>query len=768
MSTQLAQTGLLAEDRPVALEGVHVRARIMDVAAEIIVRQRYRNTEERPIEATYVFPLPDEAAVAGFAAVVGGRRIEGRVEEREKAFELYDEAMARGHGAFLLDQERTNIFTASVGNLEPGDAAEIEIRLITVLHIADDRIRFTLPTTVSPRYAPPGSDPVDLDRISPPVASDVPYHLSIAVEIACADRISGVRSPSHEIVQERRGEEIHISLRGEVTGLDRDFVLETDLAEPYRPAAFAAEEEDGTRTLMVRFYPEFDRPVRADAREVVFLLDCSGSMHGSSIDQARRALELCLRTLMKGDTFNIVRFGSTMEFLYDVPKDYTEKTLAEAVRYLRGTDADLGGTEILSPLREILTRPVAPERSRQIVLLTDGEVSNEQEVFDLSREHRGEARIFSFGIGYGPNESLVRGLARATDGAAEFVGADERIEDAVLRQFSRLDSPALAGLELDWGGGEGKQAPFHTPPLFDGDSFTAFIQLRGPEVPGSVILSARIGDEPVRWEAEVSGALGHDLLIPALWARERIRDLEEGTSELHGRTGSRQEARRRRRVDSGIVEVARRYGLTSSMTSYVAVEYREEKDRTVEPAVLRRMPIMLTRDWHGTENVKYMAMEMAVMSPRTLRQELRMPSPLFSSRRSKDQTRPSLLEKSFSYPDEHMKSIDPCLDAEPVNWLQDLLLGQSAAGDIAWSDRITEITGMEEEEWAAVGAEAGLAGAALWTALAVALLKNLASDEEPLWRRAVKKAETWLRDNLPEGWTASRAVEHLASRLSES
>ncbi len=756
MSTQLAQTGLLAEDRPVALEGVHVRARIMDVAAEIIVKQRYRNIEDKPIEATYVFPLPDEAAVAGFAAVVGGRRIEGRVEEREKAFELYDEAMAQGHGAFLLDQERTNIFTASVGNLDPGDAAEIELRLITVLHIADDRIRFTLPTTVSPRYAPPGSDPVDLDRISPPVASDVPYRISIAVEIAGADRISGVRSPSHEIVQERRGDEIHIALRGEITGLDRDFVLETDLAEPYRPAAFAAKEEDGTRTLMVRFFPEFDRPVRADAREVIFLLDCSGSMQGSSIDQARRALELCLRTLMQGDTFNIVRFGSTAEFLYDVPKDYSEKTLAGAVQYLRGIDADLGGTEILSPLQEILNRPVDPERTRQIVLLTDGEVANEQEVFDLARSHRGEARIFSFGIGYGPNESLVRGLARATDGAAEFVGARERIEDAVLRQFSRLDSPALAGLELDWGGCEGKQAPFHTPPLFDGDSFTAFFRIRGPEVPGSVALTARIGDEPVRWEAEVSSAPDRDLLIPALWARERIRDLEEGRSELHERTGSRQEGRRRRRVESGIIEVARRYGLTSSMTSFVAVEYREGKDRTVEPAVLRRMPIMLTRDWHGAEGVDSMLMDMSVAS---------------ASRPSKSnflmmKRAPSILA-NYAGPDECMDSSYRYADAEPVSWLQDLLLGQSAAGDIAWSDRAAEISGKEEEEWIAIGEEAGVAGAALWTALAVALLKNLAPDEEPLWRRAVIKAETWLRDNLPEGWTVDSAVELFASRVSE-
>ncbi|TNF34045.1 MAG: VWA domain-containing protein [Deltaproteobacteria bacterium] len=590
-------SGLYAQDRPIPLDGVRIDARLVGAVVEVTVTQRYTNAEAVPLEAVYVFPLEEGAAVCGFAARIGERIVEGRVEEREQAFAAYDDAMADGHGAFLLDQERPNIFTASVGNLKPGETVDVELRYVALATFEGPAARLTIPTTISPRYVPAGEPEVgqpDGERVNPERRFEVPYGLTLTVDVEAPGPVVSVESPSNTVRTRLREHGATVALSQGVTALDRDFVLLVEAEDAHAPHAVIGREEDGTRVCMVSFVPDPEAtPDRGT--EVRFLLDCSGSMGGDSIAQARRALELCVRALAPEDTFNVTRFGSHHASLWPASRRLDDASLAEAVAWVRASDADLGGTEILAPLTEILGAERDAGRPLQVLLLTDGEVSNEDQVIALAEAHVGDARIFTFGIGAGASEHLVRGVARASRGAAELIYPGERIEGKVLRMFNRVRTPAYTDVRVDWGGMEVEQAPRAVPPVFAGELLTVFARIRAGQT-DKVALTA--GGR--RWEVALD--LEHALAdgpVPVMWARHAIRDLETGSSRGSSQRRAGAEDAKRARV----VELAKRYGLMSSATSYVAVEVRSEDDRTTAPAELRRVPIALTAGWGGHGSV---------------------------------------------------------------------------------------------------------------------------------------------------------------------
>ncbi len=594
--------GLLSEGQPVPLEGVLVEADIKDFCSSVTISQRYRNRERNPIEAVYVFPLEEGAAVCGFEAVIDGVHVVGRVKEREEAFEDYDDAMEAGYGAYLLDEERPDVFTASIGNLPPGAEVSIRITYVTELQLEGNDIRFVLPTTISPRYAPAedlvGVGQTPAEAVNPPVAWKVPYGLELSVALDMGEAISRLESPSHPISVEVRGQQATVRLSTRETAMDRDFVLLVRCDAATGPRAFVEVDEHGRRAALLSFQPTFDNAEPAPS-EIVFLVDRSGSMQGNSIEEARNALQLCLRSLPAGTYFNVVGFGSTFEKLFPESRDYDEQSLAQASAHVAAMDADLGGTEILAPLRAILEHPPRKGTAQQLIVLTDGEVSNTDAVIGLVNRNADRTRVFTFGIGAGPSHHLVRGMARAGGGAAEFVYPGERIEAKVLRQLKRILSPALTDVRVEWGCVKAKQAPCKVPPVFSGGRVLVYGFLENDQA-GEVRLSAQGPGGTMAFGVEVNPATAHSgSLVAALAARARIRDLEEGTSELHSQRGSRQSGRREQRIRDEIVRLGVTYGLVSRETSFVAIEQR--KTPVAGQAVLRRVPVALTTGWGALE-----------------------------------------------------------------------------------------------------------------------------------------------------------------------
>lgn len=590
----------------IPLTGVRLRARIHGSFSHVTVVQSYENREDVPLEAVYVFPLEEGSAVCGFRVTIDGRRLRGKVLPRDEAFDRYDDAMADGHGAFLLDQERPNIFTASVGNVLPGQKVEVELTYLAELPREGDGIRLMIPTTVSPRYVPESrrnfEGMTDGERVNPPVSLEgTPYRLDLQVEADLLSPVRAVESPSHKIRAETEGNTVRVTLAGDEGALDRDFVLLLHPSEPHLPTACAARDAEGDRFVMASFAPEI--PVRREPIEVTFVVDCSGSMQGTSIEEARRTLLLCLQSLVEGDRFNVVRFGSTHRRVFDGTVPYGNRTLDKARSAARKMRADLGGTEILRPLREVLQAEVTEGLPRRVVLLTDGQVSNEDAVIALARKHRSTTRIFAFGIGAGSSEYLVRGVARVSRGAAEFVHPGETVEEKVLRHFDRITLAGATELLLRWEGLEVEDVtPAEMPTLAPGEAVHLLGRLvAGTE--GKAVLEWNVEGKKVHAEVALREGVPDEHageILPLLWARRRIQELEEGDAE-RSRLGSRQHDRKQDRIEEELVRLGSRYGLLSRATSYVAIEERPEGERATEAAELRRIPVALTRGWGGLE-----------------------------------------------------------------------------------------------------------------------------------------------------------------------
>lgn len=752
--TLTVPSGLVSsKGAPVPLVGVVARAEIRDHACRVELAQRFRNDEGQPIEAVYKFPLDEGAAVCGFEVETDGCHVVGLVEERDKAFAAYDDAVAAGNGAYLLDEERPDVFTASVGNLPPGREAVLRITTVSDLPLEGEALRFTLPTTIAPRYAPAedrkGVGESEAERVSPPYALQVPYGLTLEVDVQASAPVASVESPSHPIAVTIENGRATIRLSEREAALDRDVVLLVKLAETHEPRVRVERAPDGEAYALLSFRPRLEaKPASA---EVLFLIDRSGSMQGVSIAEARNALQLALRSLRPGCVFNIVGFGSTFQALFPESRPYDEQSLGEATRHVRGLEADLGGTEILPALEHVLEAPPRAGLPRQVLVLTDGEVSNTDAVIALARRHAGHARIFTFGIGAGASHHLVKGLARAGEGEAEFIAPNERIEGKVLRQLGRALSPALTEVSVDWGGLAAQQAPHEVPPVFADGRVLLFARLERPR-PATVTLRATGPDGPLSFSLPLDPAPASEgTLVATLWARRLIRDLEEGRSPLHARRGSQQPralALKDEPVKQEIVRLGTRFNLVSRYTSFVAVA---ERETPIEgEAQLRRVPVAITTGWHGIAAApQHKALSRASMTSRLA--TVACPAPAARQAIQFDAWLPAEASEG---------DFGPAVDADAATArrstrpLDELVALQRADGSWSLTEELAralgwhDLKGLRKALGRSLGGEQEERAAA--TALALLWLERECADSRDEWRMLAAKGREWL-DRSPEG-----------------
>jgi Ca-activated chloride channel homolog len=610
------QCGLYTRDgAQVPLQGVEVTGELLGGHARVRVRQRYRNAERRPVEAVYVFPLPSDGTLTAFSMECNGRRVHGVVKEREEAFRAYDDAIAAGHGAALLDQERPNVFTAQVGNLLPDEETLVEVEFLQAIQVEEGSVRWMLPTLVAPRYIPgapqgdrtahgvanPTARVPDADRITPPVSAtgqvDYGLRMELLVDLGCP---VVVESPSHALTLEKDGHKVRVRFaKGEVA-LDRDFVITvrsedtsaslTTLVthrQAQTPGAQGGEagthaENPGTFALTV--VPDLlgmaGGPKRQD---VVFVVDTSGSMSGESLPQAQGALRLCLRHLREGDRFNIIAFDTRYQAFAPEPVVFTQKTLEQADRWVAALNAS-GGTELLQPMMAA----VQGVPDGVVVLLTDGQVGNESEILRAVLGARKTTRVYSFGIGTNVSDALLRDMARQTGGAVEFIHPGERIDDKVVAQFSRALAPRVTELEVRFEGVEGAElAPAELPPLVDAVPWTLFGRYPTPGK-GKVTIKGRSGQEPFLITLPVDfPAVADRPAVEKLWAAERIRSWE--AAELDGRRAQRMKER--------IVQLAVAHQIVTKYTSFIVVEERTGERRASGQPETRVVPVNAPAGW---------------------------------------------------------------------------------------------------------------------------------------------------------------------------
>eukprot|EP00042_Codosiga_hollandica_P058189 m.873868 g.873868 ORF g.873868 m.873868 type:complete len:910 (+) comp59792_c0_seq2:158-2887(+) len=598
---------------PLPLQGVLVEAQIVDFCARTTISQQFYNNQSVNVEAVYVFPVDERAAICAFHADIDGVVTKGIVREKQAARQTYDRALARGDGAQLLEQKRTDVFELRVGNLKPGQTATISITSVADLKIEGDAVCYFLPTFVAPRYTPR----TEADPIPTGTVTRVLNGLQIRARCDMTDTITSITSPSHQIVSilENGNKSCIVDLAAGVTQLDKDFILLVSTLNPHQPKVCVELAPDGSMATLITLAPRIELD---DQRvEIVFLVDRSGSMSGSKNEQAKKALLLFLRSLPESCFFNIVGFGDNFQKLWPTSQKYSKATLTEASAYADRLEANLGGTEIMQPLVDILQAPAVPEHARQVFVLTDGEVSNTAQVIDFVRAHQQQARVFALGLGHGASHDLVEGIARAGRGTAEFVvGAG--LDAKVIQQLKTALQPAMDDVKVEWefplegppappaattqpavpgaigsllnfqapsaSRPELQQTPFRVPSILTGTRFLIFFLAKADApAPTAVTITARtpLGPLAVHLKANPSDYIQGEL-IHTLAARHLIRDFEEGTSYMHAREGPHRPSAQA--VVEQIVTLGCKYQLASKHTSFVAVQ-EQNPDAVLEVAL---------------------------------------------------------------------------------------------------------------------------------------------------------------------------------------
>ncbi len=552
-----ASMGALTTDKgPLPLKVVDVQARLEGLVAETILTQTFVNTHEMPLEATYIFPLPDRAAVTAFRMEVGGRVVEGELKERAQARQDYDEAIEAGHRAAITEEERPGVFTIRVGNLPAGESATVRLTLVGPLSYDEGEVQFRFPLVVAPRYIPGNplegrsvGDGVELDtdavpdasRITPPVllpGYPNPVLFSMVVNVQPARlAVRDVRSSLHAVVSEQLPDGMmHIVVQpGE--RLNRDFILRykvgTNTVQSSLTLVPDAAADEGTFVLTVvppAVVPTAQR--RNRPRSVVFVLDRSGSMEGWKMVAARRALARMIDTLVDRDKFTVLAFDDSVE-APDLGEGEGEGVLVAAtdrqrfrvIEWLAMIDAR-GGTEMAQPLDHAVTLLTAdPSADRIVVLLTDGQVGNEDQILQALGKRLKDIRIFTVGVDRAVNEAFLRRLAAVGGGLCDVVESEDRLDEVMAKVNRRIGSPLLTNLNLDvtqLAVEPDSQVPGRLPDLFAGVPITVFGRYRG-QPRGSVVLHAT--DDAGRTVTQiVEASIGADTRrCPTLGARAAAR-----------------------------------------------------------------------------------------------------------------------------------------------------------------------------------------------------------------------------------------------------
>jgi Ca-activated chloride channel homolog len=576
-----------------------VSMQIEGMMNRVSIRQAFSNDTSEWQEGTYVFPLPEDSAVNAMRLLLEEREIVGEIHERAEAQQIYQQARNAGQKAALVEQQRPNMFTQKVANIAPGETVTVELQYIQAVRYENGRFSLRFPMTITPRYIPgssmdqmgaqgeyaasgdgwarPTTAVPDADKISP---SYLPRPLqnaaSLDLTLDAGMELGSLRSPSHrlEILESLQQDNLyHMTLEGGTTAMDRDFELEwMPLSGNTPQAATFIDSVDGNTYLQVMLMPPHAQTASAALnREIVIILDTSGSMAGASIVQARQSVEFALSRLQPDDRFNVIEFNSDYQPLFPASVPATPANVAKALNFVRSLDAD-GGTEMYPVLQWALAADNGnkEELLRQIVFITDGSVGNEEQLFALLRNELGSARLFTVGIGSAPNSHFMRKAAELGRGTYTFISDLAQVTSNMDVLFSKLGNAVMAGVQLDWPAGTEVEAyPAAIPDLYLGEPLFVTAKITGvmPQVFSMEVsgqLQGRDWTRSLNVTRTIPAAEKTALTsaIASYWARQKIAVLSD---LLHAGVSMEE-------VRAQVLTVALPFQLMSRYTSFVAVE----------------------------------------------------------------------------------------------------------------------------------------------------------------------------------------------------
>ncbi len=585
---------IVGEDATVVecpLEHTAVEVDISGFISRVKVTQTFRNPTKEKIEAVYVFPLPHEAAVDDMTMVIGERRIVGLIKRRDDARSIYEQALAAGQAAALLEQERPNIFTQSVGNIEPGQKVDIEISYVDVLKYDLGTYEFHFPMVVGPRYNPqssPGQPEVaDAGKINPPVLKPTErtgHDVSLSVNLDAGVPIQNLSNSNHKVHTIRKEDRTaRVRLLQEDSIPNKDFVLryevvgeKPEMAVLSHTGEYSGDSRQlGEGYFMLMIQPKEDeRLKKSPPREIVFLIDVSGSMRGEPTAKVRDAMKNMLNLCREKDTFQVVTFASNANKLFEAPVAVNDANRTRALDFTSAIRGG-GGTRMLEGVKMAIDQPIDEKRIRIVVMLTDGYIGNEAQIIQHVGENCGDQiRFWCIGIGQSPNMMLVDGVARQGGGMGKKLGLKDETEGMTTEVMTRIQRAQLAKVNIDWGDLQVSETfPAKLPELWAGRPVIVYGRYKDGGQ-SEITVSGKVEGEAVSWPLSVTlpkAQEEHDVLAK-VWARKKVEDLMHQTY-YQGSPA----------VEEEVTAMALSYRLMSQYTSFVAVDPKTA-DKLEEPA----------------------------------------------------------------------------------------------------------------------------------------------------------------------------------------
>eukprot|EP01107_Rhizomastix_libera_P018469 TRINITY_DN95_c0_g1_i1.p1 TRINITY_DN95_c0_g1~~TRINITY_DN95_c0_g1_i1.p1 ORF type:complete len:981 (+),score=353.03 TRINITY_DN95_c0_g1_i1:45-2987(+) len=575
---------VVVKDRHVTvpLTGARYSVDVDDLAAQVTIAQRFENREATPIEAVYELTVDSKASVSAFTAEIDGKRLEGVIEEKERAKDQYDDAIASGQGAYRMEMAvKANTLSLSVGNLPPGKAVLVSVTYVKEIELGEDgKYRFVLPADESENnddirmHEPTIKGSYD-DQVAP-ATLDILANFSMSHHVGNVTCSSEFPFKTSETVRNDSGRFTCMS-RLEVPPNSKvepgELLITFNLDASKAPFAFV-QEHKGRKAVMLGFCPntiadegEDDDDLAAN-NEMIFVVDRSGSMSGSKMNQTKATLQFFLRSIPEGTYFNIISFGSDHSGLFKESKQYNEETFGAASSLCDRMSADMGGTELLPVLKDIFSQKLLPGIPRQVFIMTDGQVDNNAACISRTQEAARSVRVFTFGIGGDVDRNLCEGIAKAGGGNCEFVDG-ENMNSLVMKQLKLALKPALTDIRIDWGGLKVIQAPCVIPPFFLGARLIVYGMLEKGARDCSTKVTFSV-TKAKKGEIKYSLPIDTSVLTPGsqavkLAARACIKDIEDGNSNAS--ESKAKEIMLSMSLDTGIL---------SKLTAFIVTEPRDE------------------------------------------------------------------------------------------------------------------------------------------------------------------------------------------------
>lgn len=626
------------------LEHTDVTATISGYVSRVRVKQIFHNNYKHKIEAVYTFPLSDSGAVDSMLMKVGDRTIRGVIKKRDEAREIYERARDAGQAASLLDQERTNIFTQSVANIPPGGTVEITIDYVDLLPFENGQFTFAFPTVVGPRFIP--GDPIsksgtgraadteivpDASNITPPVAPTgmrAGHDISIKVRVDGGGiPISNIVSKLHDInVRRVSDDSAEISLMDKATIPNKDFVLSWDVAGDQLKGGYlayrnpAAKDKSGYFTIML-MPPKQVTPTAVAPKEMIFLIDCSGSQDGQPLEKAKEAMYYILDHMSADDTFQVISFSDNVKQLFDQPRRVSDQMKQKAHDWIAKLSAN-GGTWMAPAVEKACSIPADEHRLRIVTFMTDGYVGNDKEIIGMIKKLRSTSRWFPFGTGNSVNRMLIDNIAKIGGGEPDYVLLNSSGEEIGKKFYKRIASPVLTDVKIDYGTLQVKEVfpnaisdVWAQRPLYIAGRYIAPGE-------GTITLSGFAGGKPYQQTMHVNFPADHpqNEVVGSIWARAKVDFLtsQDFIRANYGETP--------KEIKDEIIATALAHHIMTDYTSFVAVEERVvtkggESKTIVVPAEL---PDGVSREnTVGEDSEQEEYRRLSVSNPRALGQFLR-------------------------------------------------------------------------------------------------------------------------------------------------